>query len=271
MPPNRPPLAEVEAALLARITGLGLGAPANAVAALVRGARRAAQRRLEVYASMYRARLVEALESQFPRLARALGGDDFAALVATYIGDVPSRHPSLREIGRALPRWLAAKHPHRPALAALAALEWARLDLHDQADEPLMTLEAVRAVRPEHFAAMPLRLIATHRLVEVEAGTEASWDALDPETEASPPKLDGPVAVVAATLLVWRQGIAVYHRAPEPGECAALKLAAGGVPFGVLCERLGAAHDDGRSNDTAAVRAFGWLSTWLADGLLAAA
>ncbi|HEY6475939.1 MAG TPA: DNA-binding domain-containing protein [Polyangia bacterium] len=269
MPRSRPPLASVQAALLARITGLKLGAPANDVAALVRGDRRAAQRRLDVYASMYRSRLVEALESQFPRLARALGGDDFVALVARYIGDAPSRHPSLREIGRAFPRWLAAKHPDRPARAALAALEWARLDLHDQADEPVLTLEAVREVPPEKFAALPLRLIAAHRLVEVDGETEAAWDALDPGVEEPPLELEGTVAG-AATLLVWRQGIAVYHRAPELEERAALKLAAVGVPFGVICEQLGAARTDGTADGAAAARAFGWLSMWLADGLLAA-
>ncbi len=266
MRPSGPELASVQAALLARITGQSFGLPANDVGAWVRGDARAdAERRLEIYVSMYRARLVEALESQFPRLARRLGSEDFAALCRDYAGDVPSRHPSLRELGRALPAWLAAKRPARPALAALAALEWARVDLHDQADEPVMTLEVLGEVPPEEFAALPLRLIAAHRFVEVDGGTEGLWDALGPETEEPPRHPDGAFAGTAATLLVWRQGIAVYHRALGSSECAALGEAARGVPFGLVCDSLCAAGDE----ETAAARGFGWLSTWIADGLLA--
>jgi hypothetical protein len=73
------------------------------------------------------------------------------------------------------------------------------------------------------------------------------------------------LAGTAAMLLVWRQGIAVYHRALESSERAALERAARGVPFGLVCDSLSAAGDA----ETAAARAFAWLSTWLADGLLA--
>ena len=68
-----------------------------------------------------------------------------------------------------------------------------------------------------------------------------------------------------ATLLVWRQEIAVYHRAVDPEERAALALVSAGSRFGVICDALSAAHGD----EAAAARAFAWLSTWISDGLLA--
>ena len=189
-----------ERARAAAVAGVGPGGAAvadhgpGAGRAGVRGGvvdsrRRAGERRGAARRSirfMYGSRLVEALESQFPRLARLLGAEAFADLTADYVADQPSRHPSLRELGRALPGWLVARRPDEPALAALAALEWARADVYDLADEPAMTLDAPRAFPPERFGELPLKLIAAHRFVEVDRGTEALWDRLAP-TAADPP------------------------------------------------------------------------------------
>jgi hypothetical protein len=262
----RPSLASVQAALLSFITGQELGVPPGDPALLIRAdARAGAEARLAVYAHMYRARLVEALESQFPRLAKLVGAESFAELTAGYLADTPSRHPSLRALGRALPVWLTAHRPERPALAALAALEWARVDLFDQADEATMSWEAPRAWPPERLGELPLRLIAAHRLVEVEGGTEALWDALSPDRAETPGDLGASIGGgPGASLLVWRQEIAVYHRGLAPDERAALATIAEGSCLGVICERLAAVDGD----EVAAARAFAWLSTWLTDGLL---
>jgi hypothetical protein len=264
----RPSLASVQAALLSRITGQELDLPVLGAASSIRGdARASAEERLAVYAFMYRARLVEALESQFPRLARLMGADAFSELAADYLAVWPSRHPSLRELGRALPRWLATERAEARALSSLASLEWARADVYDLADEPAMTLDAPRTFPSERFGELPLRLIAAHRFVEVDRATEASWDALTPDAAELP---DAPSASPEpdphVMLLVWRQEIAVYHRALEPEERAALALVSAGSRFGTICDMLSAAHGD----ETAAARAFAWLSTWIADGLLAA-
>ena len=262
----RPSLAAVQAALLSRITGQELGAPAFEAASLIRGdVRASAEERLAVYSFMYGSRLVEALESQFPRLARLLGADAFADLTADYLAEWPSRHPSLRELGRALPGWMAGQRPDQPALASLAALEWARADVYDLADEPAMTLDAPRAFPPERFGELPLKLIGAHRFVEVDPATEALWDGPTPNAADPAGALLGSLeAGGVATLLVWRQEIAVYHRAVDPEERAALALVSTGSRFGVICDALSAAHGDA----AAAARAFAWLSTWISDGLL---
>jgi hypothetical protein len=262
----RPSLASVQAALLSRITGQALGLPALGAASLIRSdARASAEERLAVHAFMYRARLVEALESQFPRLARLMGAEAFADLTADYVAVWPSRHPSLRELGRALPRWLTTERTAAPSLASLASLEWARADLYDLADEPVLTLDAARAFPAERFGELPLTLIAAHRFVEVDRATEALWDALAPDAAALPgASSPSSAAGLDATLLVWRQGIAVYHRAVDSEERAALALVAAGSRFGTICDLLSAAPGD----ETVAARAFAWLSSWIADGLL---
>lgn len=241
-------LPALQAALFARITGLPVGDAARAASLVAGDARASAERRLQVYADMYRLRIAEALESQFPRVAAALGADELASLSVAFVADVPSRHPSLREIGRGFAAWLAGV---RPELAGLARLEWARADVFDAVDQRTLTVEALRALPPDRFAALPMRLVDAHRLVDLDATALALWGA------AEQPDATGGA-------LVWRQDVTVYHRALAAAERGALDAVARGTTFGAICERLAIGHSD----EQAAAQAFSWLSTWAMDGLL---
>jgi hypothetical protein len=281
-PPGPPALRAAYDGLLALITGqTAAGAasvPASAPepATLVRGDARAdAATRVHVYQHMYRARVVEALESQFPRLARWLGADDFAALAAAYVADHPSRHPSLRFLGARLPDWLARRSadqpgagPQHPALADLARLEWARADVFDAGDETPLAIDVLRAWPADRFAELPLRLIGAHRRLALAHPVAALWDAIGPAGAEPGSDLDRAAAMAAAarpeSLLVWRQGVSVFHRATDQGERAALDAMAIGTSFGLVCESLAAGHPE-----EAAAQAFSWLSTWTTDELLA--
>jgi hypothetical protein len=248
---------------MALITGrdAGVSVP-DAAALVVSDARASAEARMHVYAHMYRARIAEALESQFPCLAKLVGAEEFAELAAAYIGDEPSRHPSLRYVGERLPGWLAAHRPESLALASLARLEWARADVFDLVDESTLTLDELRAWPTERFGELPLQLVTAHRFVTAQAGTANLWDSLGGDIvnrgDAEP------TTVGAESLLVWRQGTAVYHRPVDESERAALELASQGACFGVLCESLLASHGE----EPAVGQAYAWMSTWLADGLL---
>ena len=257
-------LAGLQSDLFARITGLPSGDPSRASAAVVGDARASAEQRVQVYATMYRLRVTEALESQFPRVARALGPEAFAEAAVAFVAAAPSRHPSFRELGRGFAGWLARQRRDAwSALAALARLEWARTDVFDVADQPVLTVDALRALSPERFAELPLRLIEAHRLLDVGRDVLAAWTRLrDPDDGAGQP----PAAPEdAAGTLVWRQDVAVYHRGVGADERAALQQAAVGTTFGALCEQLAA----GRTDQEAAAQGFSWLSTWTLDGLLA--
>lgn len=265
----RPALATAEGALLNLITGRRDGAePGLAAETLVLGdARATAEERVAVYAYMYRARLLEALEEQFPRLARHLGADAFAALATAYVDDEPSRHPSLRFLGQRLPSWLAARHPDRPSLAGLAALEWARGDVFDDVDERAMKMDDLRAWPAERFGALTVRLLAAHRLVVAPAGSAALWDRLGTEPRVAAAERSPGATAIDECLLVWREGTVVYHRPVEPDERAALALAAApGTAFGIICDALVDSHGE----EAAPAQAFTWMASWLADGLLVA-
>ena len=264
---RRRSLAAMQASVMSLVTGrqaVADGEALDAATLIVGDDRAGAEERVHVYANMYRARIVEALESQFPRLAKRLGADDFGALASAYITDEPSRHPSLRYVGERLSSWLGARGPESRMLAGLAALEWARADVFDLADEPLLTLEALHAWPMERFGELPLRLVTAHRLVTVPRGTAPLWDELGGEVAES---VDlSPVPVGTESLCVWREGTVVYHRLVDEAERAALELASSGTHFGVICESLVGSHGE----EAAVAQAYTWMSTWLTDGLLVA-
>lgn len=263
MRPEAEPLAQLQRDLFARITGLPVGQASRAVEQVVGDARASAEERLQVYATMYRLRVAEALESQFPRVARALGPEAFAEAAVAFVAAVPSRDPSLRWLGRAFPAWLADNRAKEPDLVALARLEWARADVFDLADQPALTVDDLRGLAPEAFAELPLRLIDAHRFVDAGAAALELWAALRDDAQSEPNAGTSPVAGGGA--LVWRQDVAVYHRGLASDERAALESLVPGTTFGLVCERLPV----GRTDEEAAARAFGWLSTWALDGLLA--
>lgn len=230
--------------------------------------------RVAIYADMYFWRLLDVLRGAFPLLLRALGDEAFSALAADYLDAHPSRHPSLRFLGARLPAFLREpQHLRRlgdrwpeplPAWAAdLAALEWLRYDVFDEADAPVLTPAALAGLDPAAFASLPLRLQPAHRVLEARTAVETVWRALA-QTETAPGRV--PEAPAASALLVWRQGdVMVYHRRIEALEREALAMTAGGCSFASLCAAI-AERVEG--DDAAARAAFQLLGRWLNDGLL---
>lgn len=252
----------VEPALAAR------GLSAAALAAVVAGDDRLSPLgRVGIYADMYFLRLLDVLRGAFPKLVTALGDDLFAAVATDYLDACPSRHPSLRHLGDRLAAFLRGPDDVRPHIEAgvlepwaadLAALEWARYDVFDEADAPVLSLAALQALPPDRFPALPLKLIPAHRRLASDYPVEALWRALgDDQDEVAAPE------AAPRHLLVWRQDGAVYHRAVDEREASLLARVPGGLPFGALCEELAA-----RDESTAAETAFHLLARWTSDGLL---
>jgi hypothetical protein len=263
MPRERLTLAQTQDVLSSLITGRLMGPGLADPAEFIDGDRRAsAAERVAVYAFMYRARLVEALESQFPRLAKQVGGEVFGELASGYVQEHPSAHPSLRLLGATFADWLARRH-RELALADLAKLEWARADIFDAGDEHVLDLETVRAWPRERFAELPIKLIGAHRLLALARGTVTAWQEIgDGESvdEVVVPASD------TESVVVWRQGVAVFHRTVGEAEHAALELAAAGTTLGRVCECSGGQGEI--ELQEAVSQAFTWLWSWANDQLL---
>ncbi|HEY2903583.1 MAG TPA: DNA-binding domain-containing protein [Polyangia bacterium] len=274
--PAGPTLAAIERQFFSLITapegvaqGLAAaGASADQLGAIIQGDHRAsAVERLDVYANMYFYRIRDTLAQYFPATAAALDETGFHNLITDYLLAHPSRHPSLREVGRYLPPF-AAGHPlalavERPWLGELLALEWARLDVFDRVDQTPLTRQQLQTLPPEAFATLILQPIAAHELVPSAHAIDDVWSAAQAAASL-------PAQVLAreepAAFLVWRRETTVYHRVIDTAQAGAIRLIQPGLSFGVLCERLSETHD---AEDAARLGST-WLGQWLADGLLAA-
>ncbi|MEK8033422.1 DNA-binding domain-containing protein [Ideonella sp. DXS29W] len=219
--------------------------------------------RVDAYHHAYRARLIDALRSNTPILHRVLGDEDFARLTLDYLADEPSRQPSIRWFGHRLSAWLAT-HPDalpHPALADLAAMEWALGCSFDAADDLPLRFDDLVALPP---AAWPEARFSGHPSVHVlrlQWAVEPIWQALthdEDATTAEPEALDH-------SLLIWRQGLETRWRSLQADEADALTACLAGEPFAALCELAQAHH-----GDQAPIWMASSLRRWVEDGLLIA-
>ncbi len=272
-----PALAELQRRFFELVTGAegvaqelaARGVPADEIDGVVESfvtgdARASAVERLDVYANMYFFRILDVLRADYPKLLAVLGDAALHDLATAYLLAHPSRHPSLRFVGAALPGFLGghALARERPWLAELAALEWARVDVFDRADAAPLARETLATVAPESFAALALAPVPAFALVPARWSVEDTWRAVEAglAPEAPRPAPDG------HALVVWRRGVTVHHRAVDGLERRALARVAGGTTFGALCDALAAELE---SDEAAAERAAQLLGAWLADEILA--
>ena len=227
-----------------------------------------AEDRLDIYATAIRLRFLEVLGQDYPGLHALAGDDGFRRLGLAYIEAHPSHHPSIRWFGEHLPAFLRSTAPWRgqPVLAEMAGFEWAKGELLDAADSPVVSVEDIAAIPPDRWGGIrPLLKPAVRRLA-LEWNVPVLWKALDADespSESPPPpeRMDR-----AVEWLLWRQDLLVRWRSVEPDEAWALRQCDAGEDFGSicagLCERVG--------EDAAAFRAATFLKQWAADGVLEA-
>lgn len=201
--------------------------------------------RLAIYAGMFHARCVECLREDFPKLAALIAHDDFCELTMAYVKRHPSRDASLSSLGRDLAGFLARGPAARPDLSDLAALEWARAEVFEEADAPLL--------RALSDLTGPMRLIPALRRLQLQWDVCGLWSALE-AGEPSPEPRPGPVDVI-----VWRKEHTVFHVLVAADEARALERAAAGEPLAEICAAF-----EGTSN--ALERAARALGSWFAEG-----
>jgi hypothetical protein len=217
--------------------------------------------RLDVYANMYFYRLLDVLRQDYPKIVLLVGDRHFHNLITDYLLAYPSDSPSVRHVGRRLPAFLRAHglSDRWPYLADLAALEWTRGEVFDAADQVPLAPVALADLPPAHWSDMSLSVVPSLRTLELLFPAQDLWRELEQGREPAG------IEPAPTSLLVWRQGFLVYHRTMPRIEVEAFRWVAAGAPFGEICERL----SEQPGETAAAERAFGLLTRWLSDGLLA--
>jgi hypothetical protein len=216
------------------------------LSALVRSTGRlSASERLDIYASMYFWRIVEALGEDFPKVAAVLGAEIFADLVRDYVAAHPSTEPSIRHVGRALPAFLGGRTPEY--LGDLARLEWVRLDVFDSPDAVPLTLDELRAVSAADWPDLRFALVPACARLVLDWPVHRLW--ADPEAK---------LVAERTALRVWREDFVVSQCVMDSRETEALERVAAGEPFSLVCEAFANPVDAGEQ-----------LLRWIEDGIIA--
>lgn len=206
--------------------------------------------RLEIYADMFIGRQVDSLREDFPKLT-ALLDDDFDILAEAYLREHPSRHHSLARLGEQLPRFLGTRGVERVDAGELAALEWARSEVFDEAEAESISSEGLRSLTPDRVLTFIPALRALHPAHEVAR----VWQCLE-DGQSVPRPVRCP-----NTVIVWRKHYDVFHVRLNGDEAEAFARAAAGQPLASICE----AFADQAEPAEAAFRAIG---SWCAEGWL---
>jgi len=204
-----------------------LGHAPAAIESLIRDGARADRATLAgVYRHAYGARLVEVLEIEFPGTRGLMGPDAFAAAARAYVGRHPSRHASVRWLGRSFADDLAESADR--AAAEMAAFEWAlglafdaepgsRVDVAELAALPAEAWEGLRADVQPGLSVIEL----CHPVHDLWPAAKAG------EMVERPAPLPAPLA-----LAVWRLGLEPQYRPLQPGEDHLLAAFRAGASFG---------------------------------------
>lgn len=220
--------------------------------------------RLKIYSDAYRLRLIEALEANFPVLAKWLGEEKFSRMTQEYLAVHPSRHFSIRWFGHRLPEFLRefADYRDQAWLAELAEWEWKIASAFDAADAKLLFVGDIAQVAPNAWADLRFALHPSVQRISLTTNVVSAVKAHAADEEfPSPTRLDS-----TAQWLIWRQDLTVQYRSLDAVEAAALDAIATGATFGEMCRSM--AHH--LEQDQVPLHAAGLLKQWLADALLAA-
>ena len=218
--------------------------------------------RLDIYAQMYCARLLDALQEDFPRVTAILGEENFRELGRAYVRQFPSSHPSLRHLGAHFAEFLTTQPASSslPFLGDLARLEWTRLEVFDAPDAELLRLEDLQVVPADAWATVRFRLIPALRMLSCGWPVQQIWkDEGFTLRETLPP--------MSTVLRVWRQDFAVYQASMDAVEQAALTTTQAGESFAAVC----AAIEPLVTTDEVSTTVGSLLLRWIEDGILARA
>jgi len=220
----------------------------------------AALRRLSVYHSAYRARLLDTLRDSFGHTARLLGDARFNALALAHIEATPSARDNLRWYGEGWPDALAATVGED--VAELARLDLALRAAFDGPDDAVLTLADLQRLPLEAWEKARLRPHATVQCLRLRHNTLARWHAID--LDETPP--DSQPLDADGWLLVWRRDERPHFRSLGAVEAWAVQRLCEGVHWEALCEGLAQAWPD----EDALAWAAHCLRRWTEEGVLSA-
>lgn len=223
-----------------------------------------AEERVEIYSTMYRLRMLEALETDYPALHAHLGCTGFEKLMLAYLRKFPSRHYSLNFLGARVPEFLDGplKLKERAFLADVARVEHAITATFDEPEAERLDTKALAGIAPEAWEKARLALVPALRLLALDhAANAAVTDLRHGRAAQSTKRKPSWVVVYRKDWVVWRMDL---ERAAFDILCALRD----GKPLAKAIE-AGAASFDGSAEELQS-KIQGWFAEWTSEGFFRA-
>ena len=209
--------------------------------------------RLEIYAYMYYARLIEVMEGEYPTTRQILGEHAFAASCRRFVAKNPSRTRTLNSLSAKFPDFLARTLPrsNRHGLVVdVARIERAMEDVFDAPRSEPMTATEFAALGTE----APLRVNPALRLLKLRYPANAYMTA---QRRGERPRIPRPRAT---HVIVFRRGFQVFRRDQEPEQFRLLQALAAGRPLAAAVRA--SIGSRAASADRVALRLGKWFQEW---------
>ncbi len=230
---------------------------------------------LEIYREQFWLRHTSALLEDYPALSALLGQAAWERLTEGYLAAHPPTSFTLRDLGSALPAYVARCDwlPEQALAEDLARLEWAYVELFDAAPSAPATHEQLAAVPESAWPTARLSIEPSLQLISARYPVAA----LRAELLADPAHASAPLPAPAEEhLVLYRRGLDM-HREPLPAlGLALLAQLRAGEPLGAACDALlQSTLERGASTSEAAAKelegALGaWFQRWAALGFITA-
>lgn len=213
--------------------------------------------RLGIYHGMYRMRMIEALETDFPATASFMGASAFARLVLGYIEQFPSRSYTLNRLGDRLSGYIAASRIRRKTfLADLTRYELAMTEVFDEAEVPLLDPQALQDLPADGLADVRIAIIPALRIVSARYAVSEFFESWRNGSICAPRR-------ERCNVVVYRRDYSVMRFDIQDDACSFLQSLREGLTLGAIFERFSTLF--GRMPSQAEL--FDWFRDWAAAGL----
>ncbi len=215
--------------------------------------------RLEIYAYMYYARLIEVMQGEYPTTRQILGPHAFAAACRRFVAKHPSRTRTLNSLSAKFPDFLAKALPktNRNGLAVdVARIERAMEDVFDAPRAEPMTAAQFAALGADATGKARLRVTPALRMLKLRYPAIAAMTALRRGEKLRTPRPR------ATWVIVFRRGFQVFRRDQEPEQWKLLAMLVAGKPLAAAVRA--SVRGGGASAERVAKRLGRWFEEWSA-------
>ena len=218
--------------------------------------------RLHIYKQAYQLRLIECLSTNFPGLHNYLGDEEFNSLGNAYLQAHPSTFRSVRWFGDGLANFIKTNYDTRFAyLVELVDFEWKMTLAFDEADDSVLQVEDMAAIKPELWPDLRFELHASVQRADYRWNVPEVWHALinDPEI----PEWNS--NDVGLPWIIWRYpDYTVHYYNLSESEAWAIDTINQGATFAKMCEGLCQWFDE----EAVGMAAASYLKGWIQKGIL---